>query len=223
MLRDNKCSWQQASHALHSVIATLNSDASSSEVRMRPSQESGLDSTHIAPSHEGSTAPTEVPILNSSAAMSNLPYFSLDTSCKSHRDEEVIHDVDNWLRLINRVLVNHSDRTKCSVALNKALDTAKHLIDELIDVHDSNWSKISTEYIVQCRQPQDCKQLQIEILSLKRNHNESLQDLYLRAVRLRTKLLRVKPHHKQWVQEELKESFARAVSMKFFYKQERRW
>ena len=216
MFRD-KCSGQPASPALHSVIATLNSDASSSEVRM---------ANDNASSEKASNLPPKLDIVDAATyntRKSNVPYLSLETSCKTHRDEEVIHDVQDWLRRVNRELSEHTDQAKCSIALNRALGTAKSLLDFLIDSHDANWDTISTEYIVQCRQPQDCKQLQIEILSLKRNHNESLQDLYLRAVRLRTKLLRVKPYHKQWVEEELKESFARAVSMKFFYKEESRW
>ena len=214
MFRD-KCS-EHANQALRSIIATLNAEVPSHEVRVAD------DATC---SHEASNLPSKVVVVDAATfntAKSNVPYFSLNTSCKSHQDEEVIHDVNDWLRLINRELFEHSDQTKCSVALSRALGTAKSLIDKLIDSHNGNWDTISTEYKAQCRQPQDCKQLQIEILSLKRNHNESLQALYMRASRLRTKLLRVKPQHEQWVQEELYESFAKAVSMKFFYEEERR-
>ena len=125
MFRHNKCSGQQANPALHRIIATLNSEASSSEVTMANDDTSSEEASNLSP---------KVVIVDAATyntAKSNVPYLSLDTSCKSHQDEEVIHDVDDWLRLINRVLFEHSDQTKCSVALNRALDTAKYLIDEL--------------------------------------------------------------------------------------------
>ena len=79
-----------------------------------------------------SILPSKVVVVDAATfntAKSNVPYFSLNTSCKSHQDEEVTHDVNDWLRLINRELFEHSDQTKCSVALSRALGTAKSLID----------------------------------------------------------------------------------------------
>ena len=210
MVRDKNCS-EQVSPALRSIISTLNSEAASgSEVRMEAA----------ASPHEGSNVPSKVVVVDAATfntAKSNVPYFSLETCYESHQNEPVIHDVTDWIRIINRQLSEHSDQTKCSVALNRAIGTAKNLIDELIEDHDSNWVAISTDYKVYCKQPEDCKELQIEILSLKRNHKESIQSLYTRASCLGRKLIRLKPQHTQWVQEELRESFAKAVSVKFFH------
>ena len=210
MVRNKNCS-EQVSPALRSIISTLNSEAASgSEVRMEDA----------ASPHEASNAPPTVVVVDAATfntAKANVPYFSLETCYESHQNEPVIHNVTDWIRIINRQLSEHSDQTKCSVALNRAIGTAKNLIDELIEHHDSNWAAISTDYKVYCKQPEDCNQLQIEILSLKRNHNESIQSLYTRASCLGRKLIRLKPQHTQWVEEELRESFAKAVSVKFFH------
>ena len=173
MVRDKNCS-EQASPALCSVIATLNSEAASSEVRMEDA----------ASPHEGSNVSSKVVVVDAATfntAKSNVPYFSLETCYESHQNEPVIYDVYDWIRIINRQLSEHSDQTKCSVALNRAIGTAKNLIDELIEDHDSNWAAISTDYKVYCKQPEDCNQLQIEILSLKKKNTTKAFNPYIRG------------------------------------------
>ena len=56
MSRNNKSS-HHANYALNRVITTLISNGPPSDVRRPPFQKPGLDSTDIAPLHQGSTAP----------------------------------------------------------------------------------------------------------------------------------------------------------------------
>ena len=191
---------------------------SSSETVEQPCLESSNEtqnSSHTNALDIASSIKT-IPIPNH-MVIANIPYFSLDSAITYHQDGSVIHDVHDFLRHVKRECSEQSDRLQCSIALQRTIGTANALLEDLIDHHDSCWSTISEEYKVICNKSEDCKQLQIEILSLKRKPLESLHDLYTRAVRLGAKLLRQKPNRKEWVQEELSESFAKAVSVKFFH------
>ena len=151
------------------------------------------------------------------AATNNIKYFSLSHAISSHKEKPVEHDSDKWVRSINREYSDKSDKVKCSLALQHALGTAKSILDELIEIHDSQWETVSKEFISFCRKPENSTSLQLELLSLNRKVGESIQDLYVRASGLGARLMKDKPHLKDLIQEQMSDSFAKAISDKFFH------
>ena len=153
--------------------------------------------------------------LDNSSKRANLSYFSLSQSDKQHKGNTVQHDVIQFVRRINREFSESSDKVKCSIALNFSIGSANYLLEELIELHQSCWDKVATEFKILCKKPFDTKQLQRDILNLEIFPGESIHQFYERSARLIVKLVSQKPHRQDWANEEASDGFSRSISAKF--------
>ena len=84
--------------------------------------------------------------LDTSSKRENLSYFSLSQTDIQHKDKPVQHNPIQFVRRIDREFSHSSDEVKCSVALNFSIGSANYLLEELIEIHQSCWDKVATEF-----------------------------------------------------------------------------
>ena len=149
--------------------------------------------------------------------LNNLKFFSLSLTVTTHENKPVEHDSEKWIKSIEREYSEKIDKTKCQFALYHALGTAKTILEELIEIHDSNWELVSKEFVTFCKRPENSTSLQLELLSLTRKIGESLQDLYVRTSAIGVRILKDKPHLTSFIQEQMCDCFAKAISDKFYH------
>ena len=152
----------------------------------------------------------------STLAYGNMVYFSLSPSDKVYHDKAVIQDPIKFINNINRGFSNTTDQFKCSVALHFCIGTANNLVEQLIDIHQFCWKSISTDFILFCKKPLDCKKLQLDILNLELTPGETIHAFYVRAASLVLRLSQQKPQHNTWGNQEAGEAFAKSISPKFY-------
>ena len=145
-----------------------------------------------------------------------MSYFSLSRNDKEHKGISVQHNPIEFVRRIDREFSESSDKVKCSIALNFSIGSANYLLEELIELHQSCWDKIATEFKILCNKPFDTKQLQRDILSLELRPSESIHQFYIRSTSLLIALIQEKPQHSDWANEEASIAFSQSISPKFF-------